>query len=434
MPTAADGALAVQLPRGRHSFRLELGRGPTFDPFKYPITNLAGELVVEAEGETTIDLQAPAFSYQVRANGAPFPAPREGEVIALRIEGRYGHRFQIKRGPGQSLEDATIRLEPGRYTVTLTTEGAFDGTATLPNGFTILAHALEIAATPVSRRFDVGLFKVAGALTIDGKDLPPDSVTDVELTGQEASAHARVAAVRPARYEVIAFAGTYDVLVNTAGPEAAGVPEGSVRAFSRQLVDCDVTADIAVATARWSAEVTLNGARLPDSPFDWGTLQLSEGVNHSFSLGLQGPAAITALVYSGRAVPTIFGTATSGLPNLAVTAPVIDTSVSPARLEVQATPVTVGLRIDGQDPPAASVPRGFFRFSRPGGTGETGLISAGLTGPLTASIALTPGVWKAMFRTNTGADGLPLGDVDLPDLVVPAEGGAHTVRGAAASR
>jgi hypothetical protein len=423
LPIAADGALAIDLPVGRHAFRLEMGRGATFDAYRFPITNLAGELTVTGAGETTIDIAATPLTFDLRLAGAPFPAPRPGEIVALRVEGRYGHRLQIKRGPGQRLEGGTAWFEPGKYTVSVITEGA-GRDPSLPNGSVTLTRSLEIGAAPLQRTFDVSLYKVAGAVTIDGKDLPAGASAQLSLEGPDGSARADVSPARPARYEVLAFAGAYDFLLGTTpGAPGDGVPSGGARLFEKRRVDGDLRADLAASTVQLTAEVTAGGKPLPDALQDRGSLRIEGAASHTFGLGRMGPAIVFGLVYQGPSQVTVVGTPGGGLPNMAVSAATgFVPSVTPVKFDLQVAPVTVTLTIDGGQPPAAMVPRGFFQFSRVDGTGETGLVAASKEGPLQATFTLTPGAWKGRFRTNTGAAGLPLGDAELPELVVPPEG------------
>jgi hypothetical protein len=424
LPIGNEGVLTLALPRGRHRFQLEMGRGATFDPFKYPITNLTGSLIVERGGEVNIDLQAPAMMFELRLNGAPFPAPGPGEAVALRIEGRTGHRLQVKRGPGETLVGGTVWLEPGKYTVTLTTEGR-PADPSLPSGSVVLTRALEIGTAPLQQIFDVGLYPVSGAITVDGKDLPAGTEAEVELVGADGEIRATVPAARPARYRVLAYRGQYDLLFSTPldnGP--AGVPTGGARVLEKKLIDRELTADIAVATASWPVELTANGAAVGDAAVDRGKLQLSGDVAATFPLGTAGPIRLTPLVYQGAKVQvTVVGASGGPLPAVpVVVASDLAVSATPARLDLPVAPVTVQLRLDGGEPPLAPVSRGLFRFTRAAGTPDEVSVAASSGGPLAATLNLSPGVWRAQFQGSGDATGTPAGDLALGELMVPAGG------------
>jgi hypothetical protein len=429
LPIDGSGLLTVPLPPGRHQFQLEMGRGATFDPFKYPITNLAGALIVERAGEVIIDLQAPPVTFALRLNGAPFPSPTTGEAVALRIEGRTGHRLQVKRGAGQSLSAGTIWLEPGKYTVTLTTENN-PAAPTLPSGFVTLTRSFEVGTVPLEKIFDVGLLTVSGAVTIDGKDLPAGIDAEVDLIGPDGELRATVPAARPAHYRMLAFPGQYDLLFATAqGNDAAGIPTGDVRVLEKKLLDGDLTSDIAVGTVTWPVEITGNGATVGDSGLERGKLQLAGGVGASFGLGAAGPIRLSPLAYQGTAsLVTVVGTSGGPLPALPVLVGTgVPVSSAPAKLDVPVAPLGLQLRLDGGQPPDATVPRGFFHFSHADGTpGELG-VNASSSGPLGATVNLTPGPWRVRFQANGEAAGMPVGDLSLPDLMVPAEGLSRTV-------
>ena len=428
LPTDESGLLTVPLPRGRHQFQLELGRGDSFDPFKYPITNLAGALVVERAGEVTIDLQAPPVTFALRLNGAPFPAPATGEAVALRIEGRTAHRLQVKRGAGQTLDHGTIWLEPGKYVVTLTTESPFGGT--LPSGFVILDRSFEVGTAPLETTFDAGMFTATGGITVDGKDLPASADAEIDLIGHDGESRATVPATRPAHYRILAYRGQYDLELATATRDsAAGIPSGDVRVLEKKTIDGDLTSDIAVTTVPWPVEITSNGLPVADSPLSRGKLQLAGGLGASFELGPAGPVRLTPLVYQGTASQvTVVGASSGPLPAFPVpVASALTTAATPAKLDVPVAPVTVALHLDSGDPPAAAVPRGFFRFSRADGTPGEVSVNASSSGPLTATLNLTPGTWSARFQANGEAAGTPAGDLALPDLIVPKEGLSRTV-------
>jgi hypothetical protein len=416
------------LRRGRHGVSLQMGRRPTFDPFTYPISTLEGELTVDGPGEAVIDVPATPFTFDVRAGGGPFPVPRTGESVAVRIEGRYGlpgfssNLFVWKRTAGQALEKRTVWLEPGKYTVYIITEGAPDNPS-LPGGYLIATRFLEVGADPLERTFDLKIVKLEGDITVDGKDLPPAVRAEVDLLAQDAVARGVLGAGRPAHYGVLAFAGEYRVLLATeSGSEGAGVPAGALRAFTR-LVDQNLVAPIAATTLTWSGEVTRNGAPLPDAPAERGALVLDGVLNHQLSLGKAGAGPFSGLVYQGGpSAVKVVGTGQAGLPALPVTvASDFTPAGTPARFDVVLAPVKVGLRIDGKDPLASTTTRGQFRFTRADDPALSVRVPASLTGPLLADVALPPGTWKAGFQ-SAGATELPIGDVTLPDLMVPTEG------------
>ena len=434
IPTSADGALPVMLPQGRYGVRLQMGRGPSFDPFTYPISTLEGELTVERAGEAIIDVPATPFTFDFRVGGAPFPVPRPGQTLAVRIEGRYGvpsassNLFAWKRQPGQALDRRTIWLEPGKYTVTVVTEG-WPTDPNLPIGFVIPTRFLEIGTEPVERTFDFQIFKLTGAITIDGKDLAPDVVTEVDLAAKDAALRVEVGPTRPAQYSLLAYGGTYDVALNTGtGGESLGTPSGALRIAQQKVVDQDLALPIAVTTTPWSAELTVNGAPLADAAIDRGTLALAGSESHSFGLGKMGAALVSGRVYqSGPALVRVVGAAGGPLPSGEMTvASDFTPTGAPAKFDLVLAPVTIGLHIDGVDPPASTAARGLFRFTRADDPTAGAAAAASMDGPLVASVALPPGTWKATFRSAADAPGMPVGDLALPDLVVPPEGLSHT--------
>jgi hypothetical protein len=429
LPTGADGTLSVMLPRGRHGVRLQMGRGPTFDPFKYPISTLEGELTVERAGEAIIDVPATPFTFDVRAGGAPFPVPRVGESVALRIEGRYGlpginsNLLVWKRGAGQALEKGTVWLEPGKYTLYVITEGALENPS-VPGGYQIVTRFLEIGATPVERTIDLRIVQLEGDITINGMDLPAMAKAELNLASKDAVARALVGPGRPARYQVLAYAGEYDVeLATEAGAESAGVPPGGMRAFTKKLLDQNLVAPIQATSLPFSAEVTANGAPLADEVQKRGALVLEGAVSHELSLGWMGPAMVSGLVYAGSpATVKVLGAPGGKLPPFAITvASDFTPSSAPSRFDLVVAPLTIGLRIDGQDAPASAPFRGSFRFTRADDPTTTFRAVASTERRLGASVMVPPGTWKAVFQ-SAGATTLPAGELALPDLVVPREG------------
>jgi hypothetical protein len=435
LPTDASGALKVMLPRGRYAVQLQMGRGPSFDPFAYPISTLAGTLTVERAGEVIIDVPATPLTFDVRMAGAPFPVPRAGESVSVRIEGRYGlpgissNLFSWKRAAGQPLERGTVWLEPGKYTVTVTTEGALQDPS-LPSGFVIATRFLEIGAMPVERTFDLKIVTLEGPVTVDGKDLPADARGEVDLAGKDAVARALIGSARPARYEVLAYAGRYDLTLETETGAAGGVPDGGMLVFHDELVDHDLMTPIAATTLPWSAEVTVNGSALPAAMFTRGTLVLDGGASQAFSLGSAGPGAVSGLIYRAGAagMVRVVGAAGGPLPPMAMTVATDFTpSSTPGRFDVVLAPMTIGLRIDAGDPPASTSPRGQFRFARADDPSVSVRTSASMDGPLAAVMMIPPGTWRGTFQSASGAAGLPAGELVLPDLIVPPEGLQRTV-------
>jgi hypothetical protein len=428
MPTSGDGTLQVMLPPGHHGVRLQMGRGPSFDSLTYPISTLEGELTVEQAGEAIIDVPATPFTFDVRLGGAAFPVPKQGESVAVRIEGRYGlpgissNLFVWKRSAGQALVRRTVWLEPGKYTVTVITEGAPQNPS-LPAGFVIATRYLEIGGAPLERTFDLQMVQLDGAITVDGKDLAPGATAEVDLAAKDAVARAVVAPTRPARYSVLAFAKSYDVSLATE-PGIEGLPSGSIRVAQQKTITQSSTLPIDVTTTRWSAEVTLNGMPLPDAMRERGALALVGAAEHELALGKTGPARVSAPVYQGGpATVNVVGVAGGPLPPVATAvATGFTPSSAPVTLDVALAPVTIGLRVDGSDPPAGTTARGQFRFSRADDPTARFSVDASSSGPLTATLALPPGTWKAIFRAASDAAGVPVGELALPELVVPREG------------
>jgi hypothetical protein len=411
-----------------------MGRGADFDPFTYPVSTLEGELTVEQAGEAIIDIPATPFTFDVRLGGAPFPAPHQGESFALRIEGRYGlpgissNLFVWKRGPGQAPERRTAWLEPGKYSATVITEGAVQGPS-LPSGFIIATRFLEIGAAPVEQTFDLQMVQLDGAITVDGKDLAPAATAEVDLAAKDAVARAVVGPARPAKYSVLAFANTYDVsLATEPGAESAGVPGGSIRIAQQKAIAQSPVLPIAVTTTPWSAELTLNGMPLPDAMRGRGALVLAGAASHELPLGKTGPAKVMAPLYQGGpAQVSVVGAAGGPLPPVPVpVASDFQPSSTPVTLDVVLAPVTIGLRVDGRDPPAGTAARGQFRFSRADDPSVRFSVDASSSGPLAAAAVLPPGTWKPIFRAAGDAAGVPAGELALPDLVVPREGVTKT--------
>jgi hypothetical protein len=428
LPTTADGALRVMLPRGHHAVRLQLGRGSSFDPLTYPSSTLQGELTVERAGEAIIDVPSTPLTFDVRLGGQPFPVPKVGESVALRLEGRYGlpgidsNLFNWKRAAGQALEKRTVWLEPGKYTVVITTEGAVENPS-LPSGYDIVTRFLEIGSEPLERTFDVPMVKLSGDLTINGKDLPASARAEVDLAAKDAVARAVVATARPAHYEVLAFAGTYDVsLATDTGAEASGVPFGAVKVFPAKTLEQDLVAGITATSLPWSATLTVNGAALPDAARDRGTLLIDGAISHEFALGKTGPAMAMGPVFlGGPSTVKVVGAAGGVLP-LAPTpvATGFTPSSTSAQLDLKVATLTIGLSIDGRDPDPAPA-RGSFRLTRADDATISFRAPATTEGPLQAVVPIAPGTWRVVFQSG-GAAGLPAGEVSLGDLTVPPEG------------
>lgn len=429
LPTSAEGTMMVMLPRGRHRVRLQMGRGVGFDPTRYPISTLEGELVVAQAGEVLVDVPATAFTFEVRAGAAPFPVPKAGESVAVRIEGRYGlpgissNLVVWRRSAGQPLERQTVWLEPGKYTVTVITEGALENPS-FPGGYVIATRHLEIGAAPVERIFDLRIVRMEGNVTIDGKDLPPEAMAEVGLAARDAVARAVIGAARPARYGVLAFAGEYEHITLATQSGSEGVPAGGVRVLSKKRLDQDQAVPIDATTAAFAAEVTANGAALADAASDRGTLLLDGAISHELFLGSMGPALIAGRIFQGAPVTVkVVGRGRGALPPLAMTVATDFTpSSTPARFDLVVAPLTVGLQVDGQDPPANPAGRGIFRFTRADDPTARFRVPASTEGPLAATTSVPPGTWKVVFQNSGAAPGVPAGELALPDLVVPREG------------
>jgi hypothetical protein len=120
------------------------------------------------------------------------------------------------------------------------------------------------------------------------------------------------------------------------------------------------------------------------------------------------------------------GASDSPLPALPVPLATGLSPPAPARLDLSVAAVTVRLRVDGGEPPAAAVPRGLFRFSRADGTPDAVTVPASAAGPLSATLPLAPGVWRVHFQ-GSGTPGAPAGDLELPELALPREGLDRTI-------
>jgi hypothetical protein len=349
--------------------------------------------------------------------------------VALRIEGRYGlpgvssNLVVWKRTAGQPLDKGTVWLEPGKYTVNVITEGALENPS-FPAGYLIATRFLEIGATPVERTFDLQIVKLEGDITLNGMDLPAAAKAEVDLASKDAVARALVGPARPAHYQVLAYAGTYGVdLATESGAESAGVPFGGMRAFASKVLDQNLVAPIQATSLPWTAEVTAAGAPLADEPQPRGVLTVEGAISHEFSLGTMGPAKVSGLVYgAGPSMVKVLGAAGGKLPPFAVTvASDFTPSGTPAKFDLVVASLAVGLRIDGQDPPAGVGYRGSFRFSRADDPSVIVRAPASIAGHLTASVLVPPGTWKAVFQSG-GAPALPAGEIALPDLIVPPAG------------
>jgi hypothetical protein len=136
-----------------------------------------------------------------------------------------------------------------------------------------------------------------------------------------------------------------------------------------------------------------------------------------------GPAMVSGLAYAGSpAIVKVLGASGGKLPPFAmVVASDFTPSSAPAKFDVVVVPLTIGLRIDGQDPAASTAFRGSFRLTRADDPASTFRAPASLQGRLTTSVMVPPGTWKAVFQSG-GAPVLPAGEIALPDLVVPREG------------
>jgi hypothetical protein len=211
------------------------------------------------------------------------------------------------------------------------------------------------------------------------------------------------------------------------------VPTGSIRVAQQKAISQSGMLPMDVTTTTWSAEVTLNGMAMPDFTRERGTIVLTSAADHALGLGKTGPARASAPVYQGGpATVNVLGTAGGPLPPVPVTVATGLQPAGPVTLDVVLAPVTVGLRIDGRDPPASTAARGQFRFSRADDPNVRLSVDASSAGPLSATVALPPGTWKALFRTASDTAGVPVGELALPELVVPREGLTRTIEATSA--
>lgn len=162
-----------------------------------------------------------------------------------------------------------------------------------------------------SRDYDLSVVEVAGTVTSHGGDLPDSAgaTTRGVVTFHDpptgSSVQFDVGATGPASFSGLVYAGSYDVTFDSSMDELVGLPSGaSTRVADHMALTHDETLDFDVRPIEVRGSVTVNGARMPDSPGaeTRGAVALRDkftNVTHELELGGNGAAEFSALVFDG---------------------------------------------------------------------------------------------------------------------------------------
>lgn len=419
-PRRGGAAIVQNLPTDASTLALDLAPGDydTFvavgsplDASRYPPVTISGVLTVVAAGSVHLDFAGQPVTYALRLDGAGFPPLGSQDSMTLTLRGGHGQLVILPRNGPATAPSGVLVLEPDSYRVTLDTS-SFASPPTFPMGTAVLADPLVVTAAQ-TRTFDVTTFPIAGAVRIDGADLPADVRATLRF-----GANSFAATGAPARYQGRIYAGSYDVVLDTSASRSPAVPSGTIRVVPGFTAGPS-TLDAVATTTTFTGAVTLNGATPPAASLRGALALAAPGASQFVSLPTAGPATWDTRIYTGTYAVSL--TASRVFPNedvvlepgLVATAPVARS------YNVDAGTVNLVVLDEASQPVDATTSRGTFHLRR-AGSPQVAAGFAPSTGPVATSLVVEPGTWSVSFTTGSSYAGLPIGTAALGDVTVTA--------------
>jgi hypothetical protein len=370
---------------------------------------------VSLAAPTTLNLDLPVITVSgtVTRGGAALPD----------ASGRRGSAF-FADPSGNSLTLDVGTTGPGTYSGLLfagTYDVGFDSVGTsvpsLPSQTVVLETSQSLNSN-AQVDLDLSVITLQGGVTVNGGTVPDDTRDrgTIILTPSSggSSASASIGAAGPAAYTLQAYAGTYDVQLDSTG-NGRTLPAESTLVRRGFALAASTSLDVALAVAHVSGTVTVNGAAVPDDTSDRGDarfVDLSTGSAVTASVGTSGPAQYTALLYAGKYALFFDSTNSSQhvLPQLTANVnDLLDIEADASQpFDLQTISLSGSITLNGDTMPTdpGSASRGYLWLSNPL-TGDGLAIDVGASGAATYQTTVYAGSYDFAFDPGPRQTVLP---------------------------
>jgi len=204
----------------------------------------------------------------------------------------------------------STQIFAGTYDVYLTSGSEAEQSVLPPSAQTLLAKDLKITAD-LTRNFDVKVVTVKGEVTLNSAVMPDNSyypgssrglVRFVDTQTPTQTVDSDIGSAGKASFSAMLFGGTYNIMLVPSSYQDS-MPTATARLAANASITGDQTKNYNVKTISVSGEVTMNGATMPDdSYYARGSIRFQDSVLGTYvdaTLGVTGPAAYTAELFSG---------------------------------------------------------------------------------------------------------------------------------------
>lgn len=408
VPASGNGTITTQLLPQTYQGTISLGSDNDADGETFPTQVVVGWFVVKATGTVIIDFRGTLVDYTVAVDGTGLDTLVRGESGSLVFKSSDGMRTAYQQlKPGMPVA-RRLMMHPGHYTAELSVKGSMR----MPTGSVRLTPDIDATIpAPIAVALAARSFPIGGSITVDGADLPQGAAGTVTFGAVQIP----VPSARPARYSGRIWDGAHNVTLSVLGtPMLAATTAQVAAAFTAG----PSTLDIPLMTAPITAEVTLNGSRLPD----WSTSRGSLWIGGStFDLGTYGPAVVTGRVLAGAQEARVVGdTASQLLPASIVVDPQFRPSGARQVIDVRAGVLRLDTTYNGQPPPDSANSRGYYQLTASDGSSAYEIASS--KGPMTATLVLPVGNWVVKFFAERQFTEIPDGSIVLGNVELTASG------------
>jgi hypothetical protein len=305
----ASGPATFNLTLFAGTYDVLLDGGSSQDALPYSSTVLLTGLQVSGTVQKSFNAATATVSGSVTLGGAQLPDNSLGTADRGSIEFVDDASRSTTSAPLGAAGAAAYHalVFAGNYDVRLV--GGSSQNA-LPDQSIILVKAFAINAT-TTRSFDVTTAHLTGAVTLNGVQLPNNTLGTAdrgtlrlvdESTGDGQSS--ALGATGPGAFDVVVFAGTYDVLLEGGASQNALPDQNTIVQKGLALLGA-ATKTFNVTTATLSGSVTVNKAVMPDNSLgagDRGSLRFVDNQSSdslSVAIGSTGAAAYTVQLFTG---------------------------------------------------------------------------------------------------------------------------------------
>jgi hypothetical protein len=316
------------------------------------------------DGKVDLDLKTVTFGGEITRNGTTMPDSTEDRGSLVLMGGDNGGRLTL----------AVPLTGPAHFSGTVysgTYDLSFDSTGNktiLPHQVVPLGSGVVLSANKTSN-FDLKVVAINGTATLNGAPLPDDMMSRGDVVLVRSDNRSTVRAALPSRgpgaYVLEAYAGSYNVLVDSTGAQSV-LPRMTITVQKNVALASDQKLDVALKTVRLSGTVTLNGAALPDDTSSRGEVVLTErqsGSRLTATIPDAGAARYALAVYQGSYGLQFNSTgAQNVLPRLIAALPAVTASTD-ASINIPLTTVDISGSVHVNGLPMPAEPNGKSRGS-----------------------------------------------------------------------